>query len=300
MTEQPEHPDRFHQLVQPPVFIVGAARSGTTWVYDIMSAHPAVAGVYESWLFTPRDGLQSLFSKAHWPFHHSGLGCIMTRDELLAHIRRLSRRLLSHAMEPQHTFLVEKSPNHLFDVPFIQEVFPDARFIHVLRDGRDVSVSVRAAANSWVRPWRDTFGRSIRSSARAWRDAVQRAHEEALRLGERFLELRYEDLHADPRSAYRRLFDFSGIPYDERLLEEIYTVTDFQRNFVADETAFRRGGRTGDWQFRFSLWDAWNFHRLAGHKLLELGYETRRRWWLRQLWPPRRRPSRPTSPTPAA
>lgn len=285
MTEQA---DRFQQLVHPPVFIVGAARSGTTWVYDIMTAHPAVAGVYESWLFTPRDGIQALFSAAHWPPGHSGLGRLLSRDDLLEHLRPLIRRLLSHAIGPDHRFLVEKSPNHLFAIPLIREVFPEARFIHVLRDGRDVSVSVRAAAQSWVRHWRQTFGQSVRTSARAWRDAVQRAHEEALQLGDRFLEIRYEELHTDPHSVYRRLFDFCDIPYDDTLLADIFRATDFERNFVADESGFRRGGRTGDWRTRFSLWDAWTFHRQAGRTLLSLGYETHRRWWLRQARPRRR------------
>jgi hypothetical protein len=298
MSEAIEFPDHFEQLKAGPIFIVGAARSGTTWVYDIMTAHPAVAGVYESWLFTPRDGVQSLFTPAHWPPGDSGLGRLLSREDLLAHTRQLTRSLLSRSIQPGHRFLVEKSPNHLFAMDFIQELFPDARFIHVLRDGRDVCVSVRAAAKSWGRQWQKSFGASVRSSARAWRDAVTRAHQDGARLNDHFLEIRYEDIHRDPRTAYIRLFDFCGIPYDESLLEDIFTATDFRNNFQADDAAFRRGGRTGDWRSYFSLRDAYMFHKQAGRKLMELGYEFRRHWWLRQFRPQRR--LRPAQDGPAS
>jgi len=269
----------FDQLARDPIFIVGAARSGTTWLYDILTTHPAVAGVFESWLFTPENGLRNLFGPAHFPGKYSGLGRLLERGELLGHTRDMAIRVMSHAIQPGQRFLVEKSPSHLFAMLFIREVFPGARFIHILRDGRDVGVSVRAASRSWMQAWQDTFGRTVRSSARAWKHAVKRAHHDRGALGDSFLEIRYEDVRQDPFEAYRRMFDFCSIPYDEPLLQTIFQATDFARNYQPKETAFRRGGRVGDWRRQLGLLDAFSFHREAGDLLLDLQYEHDRGWW---------------------
>jgi protein-tyrosine sulfotransferase len=266
------------QLEQPPIFVVGAARSGTTWVYDILTAHPQVAGVYESWLFTRNNGLGALYASAHWPPNRSGLSGLLEREALLEETRALAGRLLGRALEPEHRFLVEKSPSHVFAVPLIHELFPRSRFIHVLRDGRDVSVSVRAAARSWVPQWREAFGRSVLTSARAWSHAVRRARKLGADLGDQFLEVRFEEIKREPFASYRRLFDFCGISYDEPLLQQIHEQTDFATNYRSNEEGFRRGGRVGDWRTHFNILDAVQFNLAAGDTLIETGYEENRRW----------------------
>jgi hypothetical protein len=270
--------ERFAQLRQPPIFVIGAARSGTTWVYDILTAHPEVAGAYESWLFTPANGLGSLFTEAHWPKKPSGLGQLLEREDLITYARQMAVNILGHAIYPEHHYLVEKSPSHIFNIALIRELFPDARFIHVIRDGRDVSVSVRAARNAWMRTWRATFGRSVRTSAQSWKNAVEAGQKQALTLGDHYLEVRYEALRRDPFAEYRRMFDFCGIPHDDDVLNLVHAKTDFEQNFRPNEDAFRRGARIGDWQGQFSLLNALNFNAAAGKLLVELGYEQSRCW----------------------
>jgi len=275
---------KFLQLKQDPIFIIGAARSGTTWMYDIFTAHPEVTGVFESWLFTRDNGLGSLFSAAHWPPKHSGLGRYLTRDEVLTFARETAQAILGEAIEPGHHYLVEKSPSHLYAMELIAEIFPEARFIHVLRDGRDVCVSVRAAARSWMPDWKRTFGGSMEASAKSWHDAVRRARNDGKNLGDRFMEIRYETLKADPIAAYKQLFDFCGIPCTDEILQNIFEKTDFNLNFKGNESGFRRGGRTGDWYDSFSLIDAYKFHRTAGGLLEDIGYAEDKNWWWKFWW----------------
>lgn len=267
------------QLDREPIFIVGAARSGTTWVYDILTAHPRVAGIFESWLFTQNNGLMSLFTDAHRPENRSGLGRFVEKEALIVYVRDLATRIMSHALKPEHRFLVEKSPSHLYSMSLIHEIFPGSRFIHVVRDGRDVSVSVKAAIRSWVPNWRKTFGRSIKTSARSWKHAIRRARREANTLGSRYLEIKYEHIHNDPLGSYRKLFDFCGIPYNDEILQMVFNATDFNKNFKPNESGFRRGGRIGDWRDHFSLIDALVFNFEAGEMLVELGYEKNRKWF---------------------
>lgn len=262
-------------LAQGPIFIVGATRSGTTWVYDILTTHPQVAGVSESFMFSP-VGLSGLFR----PIHHgdAGLGRLLSREELILEVRELASRLLARALGPEHRYLVEKSGSHAQVMSLIGEVFPTARFVHVLRDGRDVCVSVRASALTWAPGWGRTWARNMYSAAREWATIVSSARDHAADLGERFLEIRYEDIKRNPFEAYRRLFDFCGIPHDEVLLRHVFERTDFESNYRPREDAFHRRGQVGDWKTHFNLLDAWAFKRAAGRELIEHGYETTSRW----------------------
>jgi hypothetical protein len=278
-------PHALYQLKEPPIFIVGAARSGTTWVFDIFNNHPRVAGAYETWLFTPDNGVGSLFSNAHWPPKRSGLSTVLARDELRTHVFDFTSSILSHVVDSDHHFLVEKSPSHIYCLELIDEIFPDARIVHVLRDGRDVAVSVRAAAESWMSQWRESFGRSIQSSARAWKHAVKRARAGQALLKDRFFEIRYEELNAEPIESYRKLFGFCQIPFNEELLRSIFEVTDFEKNYQRKESGFRRGGRVGDWRREFSLIDALLFNHAAGQMLIDLGYERDRKWMVKLTRP---------------
>lgn len=276
-------------FITAPIFVVGAARSGTTWVHDILGAHPQVHCVYESWLFTLQDGLGSLLARQHWDqATPSGFARNIDRETMIAHARQFSKALLTDGMSADQHYVVEKSPSHLYVIPLIREVFPKARFIHAVRDGRDVSVSVKAAARSWMPAWRKTFGRSVYHSGLAWKGAMRRGQVLGAELGDRLLEVRYERLKAEPRGTSRRILDFCGIPYDDAILDEILEKTDFARNFGGKEKGFRRGGRVGDWKTQLSLWEALLFNLSAGDMLIRCGYESNR-WWGPKIWPRRKR-----------
>lgn len=267
-----------NNLTTPPIFVVGAARSGTTWVYDILTAHPEVAGAFETFLFSKSTGLSGLFAQELSPPKVSRLGRLLCRDELIRHTRDFVADILSHALKSGHRFIVEKTPSHVYSMPLIKEIFPQARFIHVIRDGRDVNVSVKFAAKSWQKVWRESFGRSTATSAKHWKTMVKRGRHHGKNMKGDYLEIRYEELHKDPIASYRRLFDFCGIPYDDNLLQDIYERSDFKKRFKLDQQKFRRAGRVGDWKRYFTLWDAYRFYGTAGDMLLELGYEQDRGW----------------------
>jgi hypothetical protein len=281
--------DPLARLASPPVFIFGMARSGTTWVFDILNGHPLVGGALETWLFTRHDGVAPLFGKTHWPDPgrpSSGLGRLMSRDEFVSDIRHLTGRWLSRAVGPQHQYLVEKTPNHASVLPLIDEVFPDARFIHVIRDGRDVAISVDAAASTWAPLWRRTFARSIRTTAATWKRTVLQGLTARSFLGERLLEVRYERLRADPIRGAHEIFTFAQIPVTTTLLAEIAERTDL-RHYRTGEQRFRRAGEVGQWRQRWSQRQGAIFDLIAGDALVGIGYEEHRGWWLAL---PRRRP----------
>jgi hypothetical protein len=169
------------------------------------------------------------------------------------------------------------------DVHATAVMFPEARFIHVIRDGRDVALSMRRAPESWEPAM--GVGLPMAWRAESWRRQVEnvRAHRDFL--GSRYVEIRFEDLRADVAAAAHALFDFSGIPYDDTVLERVRAGTELSSySDAVRRHGFRGRGKVGGWQGGFTLRDAVGFNRAAGDLLIELGYERDKGWW-RELLP---------------
>ena len=268
---------REDQILERPIFIVGFPRSGTTWVYDILKAHPHTAGVLESWLFTPNAGLAALFMEHHWPARQTGLGQLISEDELASEVRQFAQNIFRRVLKPVHQILVEKSPSHLSAMPIIRRVFPQARFIHIIRDGRDVSVSVLNAARSWAPQWKkSSFGSSLLACARSWERVLREGRLFGCSLGEDYLEIRYEELERNSYEAIQTLYRFCGLAFDDSLLKESIRKTDFKLNHRPDSKGFHRLGRSGDWKENFNPLDSILFDIAAGALLKELGYKAGR------------------------
>jgi hypothetical protein len=285
-------PDSLSQLSAPPIFVVGLHRSGTTWIFDMLTAHPDVAGVFESGLFSGNLGFAPLFNGEHWyqdeamlESHREFFGAsfrlnrLIDREELVLDIRNLSGRWLSSALQPQDRFLVEKTPQHLENMGMISDLFPGATFIHVIRDGRDMVVSRQAAARSW--PGQQSKSVKVGATATYWARALRSARQAAGSEDLRYTEVRYEQMLQAPVDGLRRMFEFCSIPANEDLITQICEATSLSKQRRGEKDAFRRRGMSGEWRDRFGLRDRFRFDRGAGDMLVELGYEKSRSWWLR-------------------
>jgi hypothetical protein len=179
-----------------PIFVIGSPRSGTTLLRMILDSHPRISCGEETHFLR---ALHSIVGR-DWPLVASyGL----PRDWWLARIRGLYSDFQSEVLARSgKARWAEKDPTYTLHLAFIEELFPDALFVHLLRDGHDVVAS-----------FRDRWG--YRSAARAarteWARYVEAAGELGRRLDERrFLEVRYERLVADPVPEAQRLFAFLG------------------------------------------------------------------------------------------
>jgi hypothetical protein len=247
-------------------------------VQAILRSHPQAIGAYETGLFSPASPFAQLLQPDRWTPGSKELARFMSRDDMIAEVRHLAGRILGRRMGPNHRYLVEKTPAHVFGMPLIAEVFPEARFIHVLRDGRDVYVSVRQGRQSWARWSNRNFQLTAPGQARIWKRALTEVERVAPALGDRFMEIRYEDIKLDPFGSYRRLLDHAGIPYDEEFLQHVHRRTDFDLNHPPDEAAFYRGGRVGDWRTHMNMLEGLLYNAVAGDALVRGGYERSRRW----------------------
>ena len=275
--------DHALEVASRPIFVVGGARSGTTWTIDLLSSHPRVAGLFETEIFQPGH-LGLLHRRVSFePVTHpdgfaKGLGQIARREEVVAGMRPVLARFLARGVGPEHGWVVEKTPSHVGSLEAIADLFPDARIVNVVRDLRDVLVSRRAGArDSWDatrRPWAARVRRPFALvTAREWVTELERA--EAARARLPVHDVAYEALHADPERELAALFAFCEIPADEALVREVVAANAFSRLPNTGFGEFRRAGRVGDWRTDLRRRDRLLAGAVAGRALTERGYTAR-------------------------
>ncbi|QBB70239.1 sulfotransferase [Pseudolysobacter antarcticus] len=208
--------------------IVGCGRSGTTLLRLMLDAHPALAIPPETGfldraptLSNVSTGLrEALFDAVtqHPPkapaWADFGVDATTFREALdavepfsiAAGYRTFYRLYADRHGKPRYG---DKTPMYCLHLRMIADVLPEARFIHVIRDGRDVALSLR---QTWFSP-----GPDVETQARHWQHWVTTGSEQG-KLCPHYLELRYEDLIFDPRTNLRRVCDFIELDFDERML----------------------------------------------------------------------------------
>jgi sulfotransferase family protein len=240
------------------IFNFGAQRSGTLWLQRIVTAHPAVAAVpNETELFSL--GIGPLFERFHHGLRSSTtVGSTYVEREVLLDATRdfCDAIFMGHLTDGAH-YLAERSPMHSGSVDVISSVYPDARFVHIIRDGRDVARSL--VSHDWGPS-------SVTEAAERWRWAIMSARTAAPQ--DRYHEVRYEDVLEKPEETIAGLYDFLGVEYSDAVLDEVLAEARVRRNQDARDPTPRRE----KWRDHFSAEDLRAFEDVAGDLLAELGY----------------------------
>ncbi len=289
---------------------MGAQRSGTTWLQRLLAAHPAVATTQETDLLQQYiRSWSELWDRqlgtagADWRSHrHKGLPAVLTAEEFQEMQRAAIRTVYDKvaSLKPAATVVLDKNPGYTLHVPLISSLLPEARFIHLVRDGRDVATSLMAAADTWGRKWAP---RTVEAAARRWRRQVTAASSLALP-PDRYKEVHYEDLHSDGPRILSESLRFCGVHATVEECSELVDSVSFARLkdslghdgarvdpiLWSGEVAARLGGtppepegffgkgKTRTWQQEWSAAERWGFHRTAGDVLISLGYEPDGEW----------------------
>jgi len=195
-------------------------RSGTTLLSRLLDAHPDLAMAPETHYFTrcwtgePVTALADVRRLLDRLMQQPGVQDMNLTDKERAHIRRRIDRLERPALGSALRAVVEafatrrgasawgeKTPDHLRAVPTMARAFPEAVFIAIVRDPRDVILSLRSV------PWSRT---TLLEQAWTWRTYAARTARYRATLADRFTMVRYEDLIAAPERTMRTLFAFLG------------------------------------------------------------------------------------------
>lgn len=273
-------------LIPRPVFLVGCARSGTSILGEAIAEHPRVTYLFEAssiWneLVPPKADHRLVASDA---------GADVARGiyRALADARDAAEGGSSTA-ESKPDLLLEKNPKHVIRIPFLAALFPAARFLHIVRDGRDTTASLmfRNRGPRWghleIPGWRDLLERYPAAHhvrcAHQWRDSVAMARDDARELEPgRYREVRYEDLLDEPEATLRGLLDFLEIPMHSRVMAFLPKIQDATAGSYHARKQIRHyvdnhSRRRGRYRENLSEDQIRDVEEVCGPLLRELGYE---------------------------
>jgi hypothetical protein len=262
-----------------PFFIVASARSGTTMLRIILNRNSRVAVPPESRFITelwqgsaqvdPDDFLQRLSKHprfAAWDLPISMVGEELGTDPPVSYQDAISAAYRAYARSKGKDRWGDKTPRYVEHIPFLAELFPSSRIIHLVRDGRDVALSYADV----------TFGpKTVAQSAHLWERRVSAGLRDGRPLGpDRYLELRYEDLVEDPEAQLKQLCDFIEITFEPAMLEDAGTQDDVLQRAAIYNKHVRDRPKTGVREWRRTMPDRHveMFEAVAGGVLSELGY----------------------------
>jgi DNA-binding transcriptional ArsR family regulator len=284
----------------PAPFVVGVARSGTTLLRLMLDAHPELTIPPETH-FIPKvidaceEGgdrharvLHVLATHRRWPDFQ------LDAEELRQRLEAIEPLDAGDALRAFYALYAEKqgkprwgdkSPSYVRKLRRIHSALPEAHFVHLIRDGRDVALSQLEVHHGAT---------DLRDAAESWLAGIDRARRQARRLPH-YMEVRYEDLVDEPEEALREVCRFIELPFDQAMLAYHRTASERMAETTRD---FARGEgpaipaavrarqhervsqppqreRAGRWRTQMSPDDRALFEGVAGELLADLGYEVR-------------------------
>jgi hypothetical protein len=201
------------------IFVGGAARSGTTLVQNILDSHPDIAGGPE-FLHLVRilELRNALRETAHcgWTADYASANAV---DRQIA--RLVEDLLLPLADRQRCRMLSEKTPSNTLVFAELMEVFPEARFVHVVRDPRATIASMlRVGGRAREKGLRaQSFTRSVRHAANHIKRSLRAGFRAGKLAPDRLLEVRYEALVSEPAGEIGRICAFLDVPYAPQMLD---------------------------------------------------------------------------------
>ena len=266
-----------------PVVILGVSRSGTTLLKEMLDRHPDLAIPTESYF------ISQLWDRHRAEVDADGFAADVGRLERVAawgvdpaavRARLPARAPFHEAVQAIYACYAEargcrrfgdKTPLYMQRLACVARAFPDARYVHIVRDGRDACLSFLAMRR---RP-RSNFSRprGVAGFAAQWHMEITDARAFGASLpGGRYLELRYEDLVRDPRTHLQRVCAFLALDFDDAMLEYHRAV---DPSLLADHPLLAGPPQRGrsSWREGIALADLRRFEAIAGDLLDDLGYQ---------------------------
>jgi hypothetical protein len=268
------------------VFVVGCAKSGTTWLQNILNGHPRMALNGEgrfTWRMFP------FIAQAFKAFNTDqakfvGKEVTLLRDvdlvmcaRMLFDIQLFRYAEISGKALGAIQVIGDKTPQHCLSIPLLNQIYPEAKFIHIIRDPRD------AASSGWhhfgpdsQKPQEEYLGYFIRD---VWGQAVASGRGAGKNIPTNYLEIRYEDLHREEAYQIRRCLEFLDVDASEDSVKTCSQAGSFKERSGGrdrgqeDPKAFYRNGIVADWLNHMSPEVAAKLCEPVSGLMLSCGYD---------------------------
>lgn len=281
------------QMTNPYVFVVGCPRSGTTLLQRMINAHPQISITPEShwiprliekpWAATAEGTVTRKLIRrltmhpkfARLRICREQLRKLAPKGEALSYPCLVTRILDLYAKAQGKPLVGDKTPDYVRTIGLLHNLWPDARFIHLIRDGRDVCLSMREWPKADPKPgnfvtWKQD---PVSTAAWWWQLNVQLGRQAGKLLGSKlYYELRYESLVMCPREQCEALFHFLDLPFDEAVLQFHTEQSDADPGLEKKWAGLPVRSGLRNWQYEMPAQDVERFEAMAGELLDELHY----------------------------
>jgi len=283
--------DALYQELQPcsvsccPIFVIGVARSGTSLLSLLLDAHSAIAIPYESHFIVPFAGKHLDFSTTqsrtiivqeilrqkyvkHWDVK------LEVDDFDIGNCSSLANTIhelySAYARKRGKLIWGDKTPSYVTEIDTLHRLFPNAKYIHLIRDGRDVAASLQ---KQWWGP------KDFVSAIEYWERSVVLATKMLRMLpSSQRIMLRFEDLIINPEEEIQKVLSFLGLEYEESMLNSYYQSTESK---VGSRATLHHSNlahppskdQCFKWKRTLPKADQAIAHEIAGRLLKDLGYE---------------------------
>lgn len=278
------------------IFLGGMSRSGANLLANILDCHPEIASGPQTGIIDEISYLYLTMLAAH---KEGRLSAYNSEEQIRSAIATLIRGVYApYLAKSGKQIVVDRSPNNIWSFPLLAEILPEAKFIHLIRDGRDVACSQRdvgerlRSAGREVESLRDATLRSISICAAVWAETVRFGWESCgpdtgLAAEGRAFTTFYENIVLSPESQVRNLCDFIGVPFQssmlypdqqkhDALVDNIWTL----RETVESPISMLSAGR---WIDHLSTTDRILFYAQGHAGLCATGYDNSVEWIFRGM-----------------
>jgi hypothetical protein len=302
------------QIVKP-IFIVGCHRSGTTVLYEALAKHPELAYLTNASALLPRlpilcNAMATAFDMDKveqerflrdgiaftpitpsegirvWELHAPDGGdyCLDEHYSNPKMEQYLIHTIKKHLKYFNKTRFINKNPDNSVRIRYLNKLFPDAKFINIIRDGRAVCSSllkVREIAENFfgpehrhaksgvkVKTWaqiEETWKSDpIQSIGLLWKEVVESIERDRVAIApERYMELRYEDFVAEPFDYLKKMVHFCELSWDSQA----------EGGILEASKVLNMGGRNDAWKKRLSEADTEKLMTIIAPKMRDYGYD---------------------------
>ena len=274
-------------MSQSFLFIIGTPRSGTTWTQILLSQHPGIATGRETHLFTRYLGpLLDQYRKERVAEEADGLWHYFNqRDFIRKVLGPVMKNVLAElgAQRPEARLILEKTPSHERFTGVIHEILGKrATILHVIRDPRAVYASYKAAAQQDWGAWARQTPEQVSTR---WHATQHRRISIRKLYGNRYREIRYEDLRLATESELAALLDWLRLPYDAGMIDRMVAASSLEKLRTDDgngdrrapttelRTEFFRSGKTDGWRTELTLAEISAIEHIAASEMRLLGYK---------------------------